>query len=156
MNKILWWLGFSILAGILGRMGGAGKPYKTWMRDWIIPVIFTGLMVWQIWRSPSLWLVGAYSMGFLALGGSLSTYWDWLFGFDNLWFSGLMVGLSAFPYEIILHHWVGFSIRAIVLAVIWGCLNTIKYDRILIWRRDVAEENLRYISVILTMPLLLI
>ena len=152
MNKILLILGLSCLSGILGRWGGSDKG-NTKIRDIGIPLIFTGLMVWLTLKSFNLWLLGAYLVGFLALMGSLTTYWDWLFGFDNLWFSGFVVGLSTFPYAIIDKHWVMLAIHSLALAIIWGSLNRIKYDRILFWRRDVAEEFLRYASVI---PFLLI
>lgn len=146
----------SILVGILGRIGGKGKPYRSWMRDWLIPVIFISILLWFKPQSLNLRSLMAYLIGFLALGASLTTYWDFLFGFDNLWLSGFIVGLSAIPFL-----WCGIALwviigRTLILAIIWGSLNKIKYDRILFWRRDVAEEFLRYTSIIVTLFILLI
>lgn len=138
----------SILSGILGRMGGAGGSYKSWMRDWLIPVLVTiAIGILFKWH----WLI---IPSFVLLGFSLTTYWDSLFGFDNLFFSGFTCGLSAIPLL-----WWGIAFwaiigRATILAVIWGSLNKIKYDKILFWRRDVAEEFLRYMSIPLTLLIL--
>lgn len=153
----------SILAGILGRAGGAGRPYRSWYRDWIIPLIFGGVMIWLTKKSFNVGAVVAYILGFLALGGSLSTYWDKLFKEDNLWFSGFICGLTAMFYILIGLNSISIFVRAILLALIWGCLNKFLPSagvagnkRILFWRRDIIEEFLRYVSVIATAPILLI
>lgn len=153
--KIFLWLGLSILSiisGICGRLGGKGKPYKTWMRDWLIP-LFCLITLWQFQFNIKFWWI--YLITYILIGLSLTTYWDWLFGFDNLWFSGFMTGLSIFPYIIINQHWIKLVIYSLTLAVIWGSLNKIKYDKIFFWRKDVVEEFLRYTAIIIVLPILL-
>ena len=132
----------AIIAGILGRMGGS-RRYNTKFRDFGVPLIATIV----------LWLLGIRHwflfIHFVLLAGSLTTYFDWLFNYDNLYFSGFMAGLSAF-------YWHRFILRAILLALSWGLLNKYLPSKVLVWRRDVAEEFLRYFMVIITLPLLLI
>ena len=55
-----------------------------------------------------------------AIGGALSTYWDKLFGFDNFWFHGFMVGIAFFPVAIATGNWVMFGWHSLVLAVWMG------------------------------------
>ena len=149
-------LGLSIISGITGRMGGASKPFKTWMRDWLCPLIALVALWLLVGFNLSYWW--AYLIAYILMGFSLTTYWDWIFKEDNLFFSGFMVGLSAMPFlwcSIALWAIIG---RALILAIIWGCLN--KYlpsagvagdKRILFWRRDIVEEFVRYFSVPLTL-----
>lgn len=148
----------SIAAGIFGRMGGAGRPFRTWQRDWIVPLFFICLVIWlnnnilYSFRS-----IIAYIVAYLALAGSLTTYWDNLFHYDNLLFSGLIAGLSATPLSLVNIRINGILMRAGILAIIWWLLNKrlpARMKRILIWRRDVVEEFLRYAAVIATIPLL--
>ena len=144
----------SILSGVSGRLGGA-KGYNTKWRD-VGCSLITLFAFWFLFGFQlSLWWT--YSLTFGLHWGAFSTYWDWLFKEDNLWVSGFCVGMALFP----LFGWATF-IRAIPLAIIWGCLN--KYlpsagisgdKRILFWRRDVVEEVLRYASVVLTLFILL-
>ena len=143
----------ALLAGILGRMGGA-KGYNTKFRDLGVAFIFTGLMVWFTRGSFNLWLLLAHLVAFLALFGALTTYWDNLFGWDNMWFAGFVTGLAAFPYSIISRHWIGFGARAFLLAIIWGLLNKFLPKKILFLQRVIVEEFSRYFFVILTIPLL--
>ena len=152
--KILILLVLSILSGILGRMGGA-KGYDTKWRDVGCPLIAL-IALWLLvdFKSSYWWtyllILGLHWVLF-------STYWNWLFKEDNLWFSGFAVGLAI---SLLLFNW-SVVIRAILLALIWGSLN--KYlpsagisgdKRILLWRRDVVEEFLRYFSIPLTLILL--
>jgi hypothetical protein len=151
--KILWIVGISLLAGLLGRLGGVGKPWDTKMRDLGVPACLTiALLVlglnhssWGFW-----WLVGAYFCQFGLVFGSCTTYLDSIFGYDNFWASGALVGLASFPIAIVTGHWWLFAARAILLAVIWGSLNRWLPERILFWHRDTVEEFCRYAVVILT------
>jgi len=145
--EILYQIGLIILCGVLGRMGGSGN-YPRWTRIWLCPL--TVIL--------SLWLLAGfhyiYIPIYLLTALSLSTYWDWLFGFDNLWFSGFMCGLAFLPLMFMgVPLWIVLS-RSIILALLWGSLN--KYlpsagidgkKRIIIWRRDIVEEFLRYASM---------
>lgn len=143
----------SISAGILGRMGGA-KGYNTKFRDLGVPLIFTGLMIWLLWRSFNVGLLLASTVAFGALLGALTTYWQFLWGYDNLWFSGFCCGLTAFPYIPCTYKWGGFLVRSLLLAIIWGTLNKYLPKKFII-DRAVAEEFLRYFALVATAPLLL-
>lgn len=144
----------SILSGVFGRMGGAGgKYYRTWMRDWICPLI-AFITLWLLGELKSCyWL--AYLISYILMGFSLTTYYDTIFGKDNFWVSGDLCGVAFLPLVFTGIIWQAILLRAIVLAIIWGSLNKYLPSKVLIWRRDVAEEFLRYASVVLTLYILL-
>ena len=140
----------AILSGIFGRMGGSGN----WPRQARIfgCSLLTLICIWLLFGF-QLGFWWAYLTIFGLSAGLISTYWDFLFGFDNMWFSGFMVGLAAIPYYQ--HYWF-YGIRAVLLALIWGCLNKYLPQKVLFWTRDIVEEFLRYFATIVTLPLLLI
>ncbi len=102
MVKILLWLGLSILSGILYRLGGSAKR-GNWLdfarnsktRDVGCPLVLLGLvwvlfgLKWHFW-----W---AYLATFGLSWGGLTTYWDWLFGYDNFYAHGFFCGLAGIP-----------------------------------------------------------
>lgn len=157
--KIIILILLSIICGLFGRLGGKAKD-GTWY-DFLSNTkardIGCSLIVLF-----SLWLLFGFSLSlwwlYLIIFGlhfwAFSTYWDWLFKFDNLWFSGFIVGISIIPFVFIIPDWWLYFLRMLLLALIWGCLNKYLPDRVLIWRRDVAEEFLRYLSVISTLLIL--
>ena len=165
--EILYQIGFiiilSIVSGIFGRLGGRDKDglwydfiSKTWIRDWLCPLIALIALWLLVGFKLSYWW--AYLIAYGLMGVSLSTYYDWMFKKDNLWVSGCIVGLSIIPLRLDV---VLVITRAIMLAVIWGCLN--KYlpsagiagdKRILLWRRDIVEEFIRYFSVVFSLIIL--
>lgn len=134
----------AVLSGILGRMGGS-SAYDTKYRDWgcsLILVASVGLL-WGF--NAAFWWV--YVLIFLLSWASFTTYWDWLFGYDNMAFSGMMTGLALFPVCFIdAGLWYVVVIRAAVLALVWWCLNKFLPPKVWLWRRDVAEEFSRYAS----------
>jgi hypothetical protein len=74
-----------------------------------------------------------------------STYFDWIFGFDNLFFSGFMVGLALTPILFMnVDLWPIVALRTGILTAVWGLLNKYLPQRVFIWRRDVFEEFSRY------------
>jgi hypothetical protein len=93
--------------------------FDSWSRDWMISPICAALALVYIhpWSWHMLW---ALPLMVAATGGALSTYWDDLFGFDNFWFHGFVVGLASFPIAIITGHWWLFLGRAILLALWMG------------------------------------
>lgn len=140
-----------LISGTLGRMGGAGKEGQwyedildTKWRDLGCAIVLLAA-VWLLFGfKPAYW--PAYAITFLLTFGSFCTYWDDLFGCDCHWFSGLVVGLAAIPLM-----WVDpvfillVPVRAIALAFWWDFLNKkLPQEWVLCWRRDVAEEFLRY------------
>lgn len=142
MINVLVILVLAIISGILGRMGGA-QGYDTKYRDAGCSLVAVLAITIALGWHPSFWWV--YVVIFGIHWAAFTTYWDWLFGFDNLWFSGFMVGISIFPLWFIDHSWwVLIIARGLGLAVIWGLLNKFTPSRIFIWRRDISEEFLRY------------
>ena len=147
----------AILSSIAYRLGGWGKPFKSWHRDWLIPAIAYGLLYFL---RPPVNLVGwLMILPAIALtGASLTTYWDSIpfnKGKDNFAMHGFFCGLGAFPLI-----WAGFSwcmilVRAVILAVFMGGLNwwVHKYS---IKHSDIIEELSRGASIIATLPILLI
>lgn len=112
----------SILSALFYRCGGLAKDTKhwipvwlrqSWVRDWLCPfcVLFPLFL-----HHPSPWFILAYA----ALGGALTTYWDWLFKFDNYWFSGFMCGVAGWVLTLAGFDYVHLVIRAIVICVLWG------------------------------------
>jgi hypothetical protein len=144
--KIIWIVGISLLSGLLGRLGGVGKPWDTKMRDLGVPACWVVSLL--VLRVDCPW------WGFLAASGLLfgacTTYWDTVFKFDNMWFAGFVVGMAAFPIVLFTGHWWLYAFRALILAVIWGSLNRWLPEHILFWHRDTVEEFCRYAVVILT------
>jgi len=144
----------SILAGILGRMGGTSR-YDTLYRDLGIPTLF---VIYQ-WITKHLVINIPYFITFVLFYGSLTTYWDELFNKPgtpgnqhkhNFWFSGFMVGLSTFFLIWTDVHWYIIFIKAIILAIIWGLNN--KYTSKL-WFKDrtVIVEFIRYFSTLMVL-----
>lgn len=145
--KIILTIVISILSGTLGRMGGA-QGYNTLYRD--IGCSLLSVLTFIIWFGFRLdyWWIYLIIIGLH--WASYSTYYDKLFGFDNFWFSGFVVGLSLLPLIFMYKFLPLLIIRSLSLAVIWGLLNRFLPAYVFIWRRDVAEEFLRYFSVIIT------
>lgn len=138
------------LSGMLGRMGGAGKAgnwydflLDTKWRDIGCPTVLLAFIWILIGLESTIWW--AYALTWLFSFGAFTTYWDAIFGHDCLWFSGLMVGLAAFPLCWVdpMFFWI-VPIRAVFLAITWELLNKKLPGKVFIWRRDVAEEFSRY------------
>jgi len=148
MIKILLILGLSILSGIFGRMGGA-EGYNTLYRDILCSLISVIVFCICFGFNQCHWVL--YLIVFGLQWAALSTYYDKLFKFDNFWFSGFMMGLTLLPFIFIYKTILLFIIiRALLLAIIWGLLNKFLPSQVFIWNRAVAEEFLRYTTIILT------
>ena len=146
----------SPLSAIFGRCGGMSKDaaalpkwIPVWLRQrWVRPAGCSICAILPIAiLHPSWWLIPALG----ALYGALSLYWDELFGFDNMWFSGFMCGvaglflLTLFPLHLII-------IRAFVLAIGWGLINLYCNKKSV---PDGTEELARYGFLSLTTIILL-
>jgi len=90
MVELLYCIVFSFLCGLFGRMGGA-KGYNTKFRDMGIPAVCC--LYAFILGVHSWWLILTFGLMFAAL----TTYWDEVFGYDNFYFHGFMIGLSFAP-----------------------------------------------------------
>ena len=148
--KIIILIILSILSGIAYRLGGIGKPFKTWMRDGICPLIALVALWLLVGFKSSYWW--AYLLHFGLLFGALTTYWKKK-GADAYWYNWLLTGLgyslSAIPIAWISGHWVGFLLRTIILS-----------GAITLWSVKIGnakwEERGRGFAIIITLPLLLI
>jgi len=145
----------SVLAGVLGRLGGAEKSglwydflCDTKTRDLGVGVCATLAWIVLYGFNLSFWYIYIIVIGLH--WAAFSTYWDKIFKFDNLGFSGFIVGLAALPLLIINPTvWIGFVIRAFILGINWFLFNKYLPSRVFCWRHDVAEEFLRYKCVII-------
>ena len=125
----------SVLSGVLGRLGGKGGHWwaNTKMRDLGCPACMLAVIlikgIWAPW-----WI---HFIAFGLMFATLCTYWDSLFGFDNHWFHGFMIGIAYLPYCFTTGHWVLYAIRCLVLAVWMGAWSKA-------WKNDTIEEFGRY------------
>ena len=62
----------SAISGVLYRLGGIGRPFRTWMRDWTIPAVVIGVMLYL--GIQAVWW--AWVLSYILIGTSLTTYWD--------------------------------------------------------------------------------
>lgn len=131
----------AIASGIAGRCGGA-KGYDTKYRDIGCSAIVVVAVILVLGWYSSFWWV--YLLMFAAHWAAFSTYQDTIWGYDNLWASGVLVGLAAFPAYWLGVPWWVIGIRAIVLCLAWGLLNKYLPPKVWVWRRDVVEEFSRY------------
>ena len=150
--KILVWLIISLLCAVLYRLGGVGKPFDTKYRDLGVPALCLPYL-WFLGHSHLLgpfWLQIALFLGVFGLMfWALTTYWDFLFGFDNYWFHGFAVAVACVPLYFLGFHWWAIVIRCVILAVLVGGWSAwIKLD----W----LEEGGRGFFIAATIPLLLL
>jgi hypothetical protein len=145
--KILSTLILAILSGILGRMGGA-KGYDTLYRDVGCSILsIVTFWIWFGFKQEYWWL---YLISFGLHWGAFSTYGDSIFSYDNFWFGGFITGLALLPLIFVYKMLPFYLIRTLLLTIIWGLLNKFLPYYLLLWRRDVAEEFLRYFTIIIT------
>lgn len=129
MSLILFFVATALCA-ILGRMGGA-KGYNTKFRDMGCP--FVAMAYAFILGCHSWWLVLSFGLMF----GALTTYWDFLFGYDNYWFHGFVIGLAIAPISAVTGHWLPF-LGVVGLTTLWMGF----WSKVIRW--DVWEEMVRY------------
>ena len=130
----------SIVSGIAGRMGGSGRYSRLWR---LLGCSFIAILALCLFIPFKLSFWWVYFIIFGLHIGAFSTYWDEVFGFDNLWVSGFCVGLAMFPAIALGVVWWILLIRAIFLAIAWGLLNLYVYP-IGKWNRAQVEEFCRY------------
>ena len=129
---IFWVLLLSVISGICYRLGGWGDEGRKkfpqlpkWLFDTKARDIGCGLCTigsFFVLGINVVWWQGliASILTIPLMLGTLSTYWDFLFGYDNFWFHGFMVGVAFFLFAIITGHWIGFVIRCFLLAILIG------------------------------------
>jgi len=106
---------YSLLSGLLYRLGGIGKPFNTKIRDFGIPT----LAILYLSKYHLSWWIGMAT--FVLAFGMLVTYWD-KWGTDDVeWYewalTGFGYGISFITYPIAMGHWRGFIIRTLLLTL---------------------------------------
>jgi hypothetical protein len=153
--KIIIWILASIISAILYRAGGMGQEdtaepkwipkwlRHSWCRDWLIP----GVCLLTLWSNRCIQVNWSYLLFYGLTGVALSTYWDWLFGYDNFWFAGFLVGLATLSLAFAGVFWWFILVRAIILALLWGSWSA--------WmKKDYWEEEGRGAFIIVTLLLI--
>jgi len=109
--RILIILILSIISGACYRLGGAAKKgnsldfaRNTKTRDAGCPLVLLAV-VWALWgfQGHNWWV---YVITFGLSWSTLTTYWDFVYGYDNYYVHGLMCGLAALPLCLIIPPWI--------------------------------------------------
>ena len=124
----------SIVSACLYRMGGCGSADLLAEWGWV-PAPIRNLpkkrdIGCNLVSICAAILVGCHGpwWAWLAIFGlmwaSLSTYWDFLFGYDNHWFHGFMIGMSILPV-MFFGDPLSLGLRACALALLMGAWSKI-------------------------------
>jgi len=121
----------SVVSAILYRLGGSSKADQDKEFPWI-PRWFKNIQKKRDAMSNIVKLFGVFLLGITApfwvwfisfglLWASLSSYWDWMFGYDNHYMHGFMCGFSLLPLVI----WgslglIPFLIQSVVIGLSMG------------------------------------
>lgn len=127
--NILYVILLAVLAGVLYRLGGIGKPWNSKVRDLGCPAVMIATMA----------ILGHWHWSLIMCAGllfaSLTTYNKWAGYFFNRpdkhtvylesWIiTGLFYGLSIIPYVFFVSHdYVMFGVRCVLLAVLTGLFS---------------------------------
>ncbi len=121
----------SIVSAILYRLGGSSRVDQDKEFPWI-PRWFKNIQKKRDAMSNIVKLIGVYLLGIYApvwawficfglLWASLSSYWDWMFGYDNHYMHGFMCGFSLLPLVIFgTLGLVPFLIQSVLLGLTMG------------------------------------
>jgi len=144
----------SILAGLFGRMGGAGQEGRDafpWLPGWAFDskVRDAGIPLLMLFCLPWDWaLIFCFGLMF----ASQTTYFKRK-GTDARWFNWLFVGLAyslcMFPYSLAIGNLHGFILRSVVVIFTVVLVSEVSGD-------VTVEEGFRGAVQIATLPLLLI
>ena len=121
----------SVVSAILYRLGGSSATDQDkefpWIPRWFKNIKKKRDVMSNIVKLFSVYLLGinapflAWFFSFGLLWASLSSYWDWMFGYDNHYMHGFMCGFSLLPLVI----WgnlglVPFLIQSVALGLTMG------------------------------------
>lgn len=135
---IILYILFALISGWLGQAGGSGK-FPRWLRIIGVPLMScVNLFLCGIHNLPILF----FTLGLLI--ASISTYWDFLFGYDNFWFHGFAIGIAVFltafnPLMFVLR-WISLSL----FMELWHLKHPKKFLK---WDGARVEEFGRYFAV---------
>ena len=127
----------SIGSAILYRLGGSSKTDQDkefpWIPRWFKNIPKKRDVMSNIVKLFGVYLLGIYApiwvwfISFGLLWASLSTYWDWMFGYDNFYMHGFMCAFSLLPLVLFGNLLLGiFIIKFIILAIgmgLWSKFN---------------------------------
>lgn len=143
---------YALITALFYRIGGASDEsfpmtlLPKWLnnikiRDGFIPlvVLFWIFKYYQLPALPLWQIILCYLISFGAMWASLSTYLDEIFGYDNFYFHGLLIGLSLLPFAYLTGDWFNIILRAIILGIFMGGLNWL-VNKLKIPFSDLIEE----------------
>ena len=124
----------TVINALCYRFGGCSKSEGAVKYPWVPVWMFNSktrdigvslvTVIWMAICYPHVaWYI--YLITFGVSWGALSTYWDWLFGFDNFWFYGFMIGVAKLGFAIVTGMWVGFAVHCIALALVMGIISAL-------------------------------
>ena len=153
MNNLFYLILAVVASSILYRLGGIGNPFNTKFRDFGCSIVMYSYML-TIWY-PLNW-VGWTMLGLAVFFTflSLTTYYDKIFGYDNLFAHGFVIGFAALPLVFVGISGWQIIYRAIILSLFMGALNWWVEEH-QIQRSDWIEELGRGAIITLTIPLLM-
>ena len=137
----------SILSGILYRIGGTNKG-TLWRDIGCSLVTLLTCFLFGLYTSFVSSLI-VYIITFGLSWSALSAYWEQDEKKWGYWAHGLGLSLALIPIAYITNNWFGFGIRCIILTALITIIS--EY-----FTKDWLEEGLRGITIILTIPILLL
>lgn len=122
----------TLISALLYRLGGMSQEEakknhiplflaKSWVRDWLLPGAGLGIILTWKWISFYQW--GWFLLYYPLTGFAFSTYWDKLFGEDNFYMHGFMIGLASFALFFCGIHWWSVLISAVACGGLMGWLS---------------------------------
>jgi len=144
------------ISAVLYRCGGMSKDATakpTWIpvwarerlvRRWGCPLL--SILYLILFGLSCAWWV--HAIVFVCAWLAITTYWDDVFGEDNFYMHGLVLGLAYLPYFMVIP-WYAILTRAVIMSIFMGLWCKF-------WINDVAEEFGRGGIISATLPIMLI
>lgn len=159
---------YAFITALFYRIGGSSDAsfpmtlLPKWMnnikiRDGFIPLVVL-FWIFKYYQLPEieLWkVIVCYLISFGAMWGALSSYLDEIFGYDNFYGHGLLIGLSLLPFAYLTGDWFLIIVRAIILGIFMGGLNQL-VNKFRIPFGDLVEEFGRGAAIAYSLKLLTI
>jgi len=146
------------MSAILYRLGGCGNDVHVkfpWLPEWLfntkardVGCSLCAYVGYAIVLGVEV-SIGVHIISFILLFASLTTYWDFLFGYDNHYAHGFMCAFAYLFYALATGMWIGFVLRCVAMTLWMGIVSAKSTD-------DVVEETNRGASIVATLPLMLI
>lgn len=139
----------SLIAGLLYRFGGMGKPFNRYYRRLGVPAIVLITLI-LLHRALPWW---AYLSVFALQFGTLTTYFKFGKQADVVWYNwaltGLFCSLAVLPVVCVTHTWMGFCLRSGLILGVYVVVSEL-FDSVWI------EELGRGAVLVATLPLLFV